>query len=626
MLKRGKKAISFILSAALIVSGFSISSGRVKAEGEEGYGLSNPRVTYDYVETISFGKYWQEDTNDTNWVDEEDDRQPITWRILKKYDDGTALVLSDKVLDEKLYHNAKHNLNDDNVDHSCTWETSTIREWLNNTFLNEAFTEEEQKLIVKEKLVNSNNVEYGTEGGNDTEDFVFLLSLDDITNEEYGFDEDYYCKDESRVTTKTGYAYWAGDDWWLRSPGSNSSEAACVSYDGRVILSDREVYLKGVGVRPAMRVNISNLEINNKIKNLKFSVWDTIKFGKDEEGKDIIWRVLNVSGDKALILSNGMVVGTSYNKEYGDITWKDSLVRSWLNNDFYESSFNNEEKAAIISTLIHTNNNPIHTTSLGGEDTEDNVFLLSLEDVINPLYGFPDIYDVDSNTRKVYNWKGESRNWWLRSPGNVQFDVAYVDSNGSASWFGDDAENALGIRPALYIDLSLGGWEKGDTFNSDDIPEQEEISNDPTPTPVQSPTPDSIHTTEPDITPTPAGKSDNSSSTPSTVPTEVVSPTVSPTVTPTVSPSPAVTKDKVTTFNIKNKATVKTSSKIKIKDKDKIKKITLNGKTIKIKKNKTSITIKLKSYKKKLKKKGKWNTLKVTDKKGNVKTIKFKTK
>ena len=47
---------------------------------------------------------------------------------------------------------------------------------------------------------------------------------------------------------------------------------------------------------------------------------------------------------------------------------------------------------------------------------------------------------------------------------------------------------------------------------------------------------------------------------------------------------------------------------------------------IKIKKNKTSFTLKLKSYKKKLKKKGKWNTLKVTDNKGNVKIIKFKTK
>ncbi|MBP3234498.1 MAG: leucine-rich repeat protein [Eubacterium sp.] len=107
--------------------------------------------------------------------------------------------------------------------------------------------------------------------------------------------------------------------------------------------------------------------------------------------------------------------------------------------------------------------------------------------------------------------------------------------------------------------------------------------------------------------------------TPSTLP-------VLPTSTPTVTPNNGSVKDKITTFSIKNKDKIKASAKIKIKDKDKIKKITLNGKTIKVKKNKTSFTLKLKSYKKKLKKKGKWNTLKVTDKKGNVKTIKFKTK
>ena len=105
-----------------------------------------------------------------------------------------------------------------------------------------------------------------------------------------------------------------------------------------------------------------------------------------------------------------------------------------------------------------------------------------------------------------------------------------------------------------------------------------------------------------------------------------LTPTTKPTEQPTPVPTPTITKDRKTTFSIKNKAKIKNTTKIKVKDKDKIKKITLNGKTIKIKKNKTSITIKLKSYKKALKKKGKWNTLKVTDNKGNLKSIKFKTK
>ena len=164
-----------------------------------------------------------------------------------------------------------------------------------------------------------------------------------------------------------------------------------------------------------------------------------------------------------------------------------------------------------------------------------------------------------------------------------------------------------------------------DTDEPADLGNNNPDINKPTPTPaVPTPTPTA---TTPATAPT-----DGKVTAPTTAPTDgdVTTPTTTPTTTPSVTPSavpsPATVKDKTTTFNIKNKAKIKKTAKIKIKDKDKIKKITLNGKTIKIKKNKTSITIKLKSYKKKLKKKGKWNTLKVTDNKGNTKTIKFKTK
>ena len=85
-------------------------------------------------------------------------------------------------------------------------------------------------------------------------------------------------------------------------------------------------------------------------------------------------------------------------------------------------------------------------------------------------------------------------------------------------------------------------------------------------------------------------------------------------------------KNSKTTFNIKNKSRIKKTAKIIIRDKDKIKKVTLNGKKIKIKKNKTKVTIKLKSYKKILKKKGKWNKLVVLDKKGKKRVLKFKIK
>ena len=157
------------------------------------------------------------------------------------------------------------------------------------------------------------------------------------------------------------------------------------------------------------------------------------------------------------------------------------------------------------------------------------------------------------------------------------------------------------------------------------------------PNPTQSPTPTATPTVTPTSKPSsnPTQKpSEKPEATPTTVPTQnpdqqpTVAPSekATPTAAPTSQPTPAAEKDKATTFSIKNKKTIKKTAKIKVKDKDKIKKITLNGKIVKIKKNKTSITVKLKSYKKYLKKKGKWNTLKVTDNKGNTKTIKFKTK
>ena len=69
----------------------------------------------------------------------------------------------------------------------------------------------------------------------------------------------------------------------------------------------------------------------------------------------------------------------------------------------------------------------------------------------------------------------------------------------------------------------------------------------------------------------------------------------------------------------------KTSKKITVNDKDGIKTIKLNSKTIKVK-NKESYSFKLSKYKKNLKKKGKWNKLVVTDKNGKKTTIQFKTK
>ena len=111
---------------------------------------------------ITFGSY-EQDNNLENGA------EPIEWQVLD-VQDGKALVISKYGLINKAYNTVWTHV---------TWETCSLRKWLNNEFINEAFGVEEQKMIVTTKLSNPNNSEYGTNGGNDTEDKVFLLGIEE---------------------------------------------------------------------------------------------------------------------------------------------------------------------------------------------------------------------------------------------------------------------------------------------------------------------------------------------------------------------------------------------------------------------------------------------------------------
>lgn len=89
-------------------------------------------------------------------------------------------------------------------------------------FYRMSFSGGEQGAIVEQTAVNEDNPKYVTEGGNDTRDKVFLLSIGEVGNPEYGFCEDYYTHSVSRCREASDYAYvrgaWAGNcEWWLRS-------------------------------------------------------------------------------------------------------------------------------------------------------------------------------------------------------------------------------------------------------------------------------------------------------------------------------------------------------------------------------------------------------------------------
>ena len=159
---------------------------------------------------------------------------------------------------------------------SLTWETCTLRTWLNGTFYNKAFSSAEQAAILTTNVDNSKNQCYSgwnTSGGNNTQDKVFLLSYAEA-NKYFGVTHDTTSNTKSRVAP-TAYAIAQGAYthssnktadgtdagwWWLRSPGFYQSSAAGVRTDGS--LNYYRVDDASGSVRPALWVNL-NLESSN---------------------------------------------------------------------------------------------------------------------------------------------------------------------------------------------------------------------------------------------------------------------------------------------------------------------------------------------------------------------------
>ena len=194
---------------------------------------------YKIGETIEFGNYPQ---------DKDGTEKPIEWIVMKK-EGNQVLLLSKYVLDAKPYNEELEEV---------TWETSDIRQWLNNEFYTTAFNKAEKARIQTSLIKNKDNSEHGTSGGNDTEDKVFLLSKKEAKT--------LFSNNEEKIAKATEYAEKSGVYvneekaawWWLRSPGVDSCSAAGVYCDGWVDRYGYDVDFISVGVRPALHLNLQS--------------------------------------------------------------------------------------------------------------------------------------------------------------------------------------------------------------------------------------------------------------------------------------------------------------------------------------------------------------------------------
>jgi hypothetical protein len=247
--------------------GFSKAKTVKVTAQEKGY-----KSSYDFSEvkkgdTIKFGTYEQDYPVDG--------KDPIEWVVLDKTEDS-IFVMSKYALDCLPYNKVYANV---------TWQFCTLREWLNEKFYNVAFNETEKTMIRETTVRNKDNPDYGTWGGYDTKDKVFLLSTKEAKKESYGFDTHRDAADINRRCAPSRYAVAQGArqydvlnsiyaitadneatcKWWLRSPGMVNSFATCVGAGGG--FSYRGIYVgrgdavgsgSDLAVRPVMVLDLKS--------------------------------------------------------------------------------------------------------------------------------------------------------------------------------------------------------------------------------------------------------------------------------------------------------------------------------------------------------------------------------
>lgn len=197
---------------------------------------------------------------------------------------------------------------------------------------------------------------------------------------------------------------------------------------------------------------------------------DFLKDGMNDKNRIITfggfdWRVLDMTDNKMLVITENIIGLHWYHTEFIEITWAGSAIRKYLNTEFY-NAFSKEDKERIIRVVNRNPDNPWFKTK-GGLDTADYIFLLSLEDICkyfgdsheNLLHKGNQKWQInDKNNGKRQAKYGDDFHWWrLRSPGYYSRTSASISANGYVYVRGNGVygkpKDGGGLRPALWLKL-----------------------------------------------------------------------------------------------------------------------------------------------------------------------------
>ena len=205
---------------------------------------NGPLTREENREIVTFGR-WEQD-------EDREGKEPIEWLVLEN-DGEKALLISRLLLRDGEFNE---------LIGPATWETSSMREWLNGDFIENAFTPAEQAHLIETAVTADENPEYGTPAGRDTRDRAWLMSADEAQR--------WFPTPEERIACPTAitacygmgtYGPVGSMPWLLRTPGRTTERIAAVDQDGELAYDFEDTYIYGHGIRPMICVGLRGGEI-----------------------------------------------------------------------------------------------------------------------------------------------------------------------------------------------------------------------------------------------------------------------------------------------------------------------------------------------------------------------------
>lgn len=407
-------------------------------------GVSEGTTLMDSIEVgdvIAFGKDIKNSANPN---------KKLQWRVLEK-NETKCLVLS-TYLTETGY---RYNYNGEAV-----WESSEVRSYLNNEYLNEAFDDSEKAFMLDTELVNSIATNTGSIGGNNTIDKIFLLSADEVLK--------YMPEEKLRRAIGRNIAannYLGYMSWMLRTPVFSENEykqlIAGVGMKGNLCNDSEECFSvdSEIGLRPAMWIDlekagdivsvVESVDVFDEKETVDISVaeqFELVEYGVYEQdnnlenGKEPIqWIVFNTDEEtnSVVLLSRYILDTKQFDDSYKNTSWGKCSLREWLNTSFYEEAFSDTEKAGLL------------------DDTYDYVSLMDqslsyYSEELMQAKGTPYAIANGLEADEIYGqnslwWKNIAKNekggyWIVITPGGTQCNVATKTMG-------------IGVRPVIRVDL-----------------------------------------------------------------------------------------------------------------------------------------------------------------------------